>query len=163
MLSESRVQIQEHVKDTVSAGRRRHSTAYKCKVALEAARGDKTLSQLAEQYQLHPGQISMAAFELSGKIILPGSFGSSPISRMLQGFQHGSGSAVHCASLRRTTGSCRYPCHGRRPWLRHRARSGAGLRRCLTFYNDERPHQSLDYAVPAAVHSAVKEQSFGTC
>lgn len=42
----------------MSAKRRRHSAAYKFKVALEAAKGDKTLSQLAEQYELHPGQIS---------------------------------------------------------------------------------------------------------
>ena len=42
----------------MSVKRRRHSAAYKFKVALEAAKGDQTLSQLAEQYQLHPGQIS---------------------------------------------------------------------------------------------------------
>ena len=42
----------------MSVKRRRHSAAYKFKVALEAAKGDKTLSRLAEQYQLHPGQIS---------------------------------------------------------------------------------------------------------
>jgi putative transposase len=28
----------------------------------------------------------------------------------------------------------------------------AGLERYFTFYNHERPHQSLDYEVPAAVH-----------
>jgi len=37
--------------------RRRYSAAYKFKVALAAARGDKILSQLAQQYQLHPSQI----------------------------------------------------------------------------------------------------------
>ena len=42
----------------MSARRRRHSAAYKFKVALEAARGDQTLSRPAEQFQLHPGQIS---------------------------------------------------------------------------------------------------------
>jgi len=42
----------------MSVKRRRHSAEYKFKVALEAAKGAKTLSQLAEQYQLHPGQIS---------------------------------------------------------------------------------------------------------
>jgi len=42
----------------MSAKRRWHSAAYKFKVALEAAKGDKTLSQLAEHYKLHPGQIS---------------------------------------------------------------------------------------------------------
>jgi len=31
---------------------------YKFKVALAAVRGDKTLSQLAQEFQLHPSQIS---------------------------------------------------------------------------------------------------------
>ena len=38
--------------------RRRHSAEYKFKVAMEAAKGEKTLSQLAQKFQLHPGQIS---------------------------------------------------------------------------------------------------------
>ncbi|MCD6286240.1 MAG: transposase [Anaerolineae bacterium] len=38
--------------------RRRYSAAYKFKVALATARGDKTQSQLAQEYQLHPSQIS---------------------------------------------------------------------------------------------------------
>ncbi len=41
----------------MSVKRRRHSAEYKFRVALEAVKGDKTLSQLAEQYQLHAGQI----------------------------------------------------------------------------------------------------------
>ena len=40
------------------AKRRRHSARFKFKVALEAAKGDKTLSELASEYQLHPSQIS---------------------------------------------------------------------------------------------------------
>ena len=42
----------------MSVKRRRHSAVYKFQVALEAAKGNRTLSQLAEQFQLHPGQIS---------------------------------------------------------------------------------------------------------
>lgn len=38
--------------------RRRHSAQFKFKVALEAAKGTKTLSELASEYQLHPSQIS---------------------------------------------------------------------------------------------------------
>ena len=40
------------------AKRRRHSARFKFKVALEAAKGGKTLSELASEYQLHPSQIS---------------------------------------------------------------------------------------------------------
>ena len=38
--------------------RRRHSAKYKFKIALEAAKGTKTLSEMASEYQLHPSQIS---------------------------------------------------------------------------------------------------------
>jgi len=37
---------------------KRHSAQFKFKVALEAARGAKTLSELASAYELHPSQIS---------------------------------------------------------------------------------------------------------
>ena len=40
------------------AKRRRHSAAFKFKVALVAAKGTQTLSELASEYQLHPNQIS---------------------------------------------------------------------------------------------------------
>ena len=38
--------------------RKRHSGEFKFKVALAAAKGTKTLSELAQEYQLHPSQIS---------------------------------------------------------------------------------------------------------
>jgi putative transposase len=38
--------------------RRRHSAKFKFQVALEAAKGTQTLSELASEYQLHPSQIS---------------------------------------------------------------------------------------------------------
>lgn len=37
--------------------RRNHGAAFKAKVALAALRGDRTLSELAGQYALHPNQI----------------------------------------------------------------------------------------------------------
>ena len=37
--------------------RRNHSPAFKAKVALAAARGDHTLAELAEQFDVHPNQI----------------------------------------------------------------------------------------------------------
>jgi len=38
--------------------KRVHSASFKAKVALEAFRGEKTLSELAVQYGVHPVQIS---------------------------------------------------------------------------------------------------------
>jgi len=38
--------------------RRNHSAAFKAKVALAALIGDKTLAQLAEEYDVHPNQIT---------------------------------------------------------------------------------------------------------
>ena len=37
--------------------RRNHSSAFKAKVALAAVRGDRTLAELAEQFDVHPNQI----------------------------------------------------------------------------------------------------------
>ena len=37
--------------------RRNHSSSFKAKVALAALKGDRTLSELAEQYDVHPNQI----------------------------------------------------------------------------------------------------------
>ena len=41
----------------MSKERRKHSPAFKAKVALEAVKGEETVAQLAGRYQVHPGQI----------------------------------------------------------------------------------------------------------
>jgi len=38
--------------------RRNHSSAFKAKVALVALKGDKTIVELAEQFEVHPNQIT---------------------------------------------------------------------------------------------------------
>lgn len=37
--------------------RRNHGSVFKAKVALEALKGDQTLAQLAERFEIHPNQI----------------------------------------------------------------------------------------------------------
>jgi transposase len=38
--------------------RRNHSPAFKAKVALAAVKGDRTLAELAQQFDVHPNQIT---------------------------------------------------------------------------------------------------------
>ena len=38
--------------------RRTHSPAFKAKVALAAIKGDKSLAELAQQFDVHPNQIT---------------------------------------------------------------------------------------------------------
>ena len=38
--------------------RRRHNPEFKFRVAMEAAKGQKTLSEIAQEYSIHPSQIS---------------------------------------------------------------------------------------------------------
>lgn len=42
----------------MSKKRRNHTPEFKAKVALAANKGDKTLSELSEQYGIHPNQIT---------------------------------------------------------------------------------------------------------
>ena len=46
--------------------RRNHSPAFKAKVALAAIRGDRTLAQLSEQFDVHPNQITSWKTQLEG-------------------------------------------------------------------------------------------------
>ena len=38
--------------------RRNHTPAFKAKVALAAVKGDRTVAQLAEQFDVHPNQVT---------------------------------------------------------------------------------------------------------
>jgi transposase-like protein len=46
--------------------RRNHTPAFKAKVALAAVKGDRTLAQLAEQFDVHPNQIMSWKAQLEG-------------------------------------------------------------------------------------------------
>lgn len=38
--------------------RRNHASGFKAKVALAALKGDKTLTEIAQQYEVHPNQVT---------------------------------------------------------------------------------------------------------
>ena len=46
--------------------RRNHTPAFKAKVALAAVKGERTLAQLAEQFDVHPNQITAWKAQLEG-------------------------------------------------------------------------------------------------
>ena len=56
--------------------RRNHSPAFKAKVALEAVKGEKTLTELAKQFDVHPNQITHWKSQLLDDAA--GVFGSEP-------------------------------------------------------------------------------------
>ena len=57
--------------------RKKHGTEFKAKVALEAIRGEQTIQEIAQKYEVHPNQVTQwkrqlldnatSAFEKSGK------------------------------------------------------------------------------------------------
>ena len=62
-------------------GRRMHSPAFKARVALAAVKGEKTLAELAKQFDVHPNQITAwktQLLESAAELFEGGRVGSEP-------------------------------------------------------------------------------------
>ena len=46
--------------------RRNHSPAFKAKVAIAAVKGERTIAQIAEQFDVHPNQVTSWKAQLEG-------------------------------------------------------------------------------------------------
>ena len=46
--------------------RRNHSAVFKAKVAIAAIKGDRTIAQIAEQFDVHPNQVTTWKAQLEG-------------------------------------------------------------------------------------------------
>ncbi len=60
--------------------RRNHSPVFKSKVALAAVKGDKTISELSQQFDVHPNQITQWKTQLLDRmsVVFEGSRKSDP-------------------------------------------------------------------------------------
>jgi transposase-like protein len=60
--------------------RRNHSPAFKAKVAIAAIRGERTIAQIAEQFDVHPNQVTTWKAQLEGGAADVFGNGSAPAS-----------------------------------------------------------------------------------
>ena len=62
--------------------RRNHTPVFKAKVALAAIKGDRTIAQIAEQFDVHPNQVTSWKAQLEGgaaDVFGPGSGGGPAV------------------------------------------------------------------------------------
>src|ERR1700739_3511097 len=65
--------------------RRNHAPAFKAKVALAALKGEKTLAELAQLYDVHPNQIAATEIVVDRRDLRPAQNGKAIAHGILQG------------------------------------------------------------------------------
>ena len=84
--------------------RRNHTPGFKAKVALAAIKGDRTLAQLAEQFDVHPNQITSWKAQLEeGAADVFGSGGGNGGAQPAVDVK-----SLRTPTIRRLTPSCRH-------------------------------------------------------
>ena len=58
ILMEGSGENREPKNNKIKAKRKRHEPEFKARVALEALKGEKTIQQIAKEYEIHPVQVS---------------------------------------------------------------------------------------------------------
>src|SRR5438874_8800875 len=107
--------------------RRNHTAVFKAKVALAAIKGEKTLAELAQLFDVHPNQITRRntiAISMDGK----GSWRDNVfVERLWKSVKY---EEVYLRAYDSVGDAC------------------ASIGRYLNFYNSKRPHSSLDRRTP---------------
>src|SRR5664280_680654 len=156
--------------------RRNHAPAFKAKLALAAIKGDRTLAKLAEQFDVHPNQITSWKAQLEGgaaDVFGPGNEAAEPavdvkpnIFNTDQGSQF-TGAAFTGVLIKNGIaismdgkGAWRDNVFVERLWRSVKyeevylkaydgvSEARASIGRYLDFYNGRRPHSSLDGMTP---------------
>jgi len=132
--------------------RRNHTPAFKAKVALAAVKGDRTLAQLAEQFDVHPNQITAWKAQLEGGAYQGSQFTCQAFTGVLSGngiaiSMDGKGAWRDNVFVERLWRSVKYEEVYLRAYVSvGEARTSIG--RYFDFYNQRRPHSSLDGMTP---------------
>ena len=149
--------------------RRTHSPSFKAKVALAAVRGESTLAELAERFEVHPNQIQSwkkQLVETAEEAFTRRRSGAPEVFNTDQGAQFTS--EAFTGALKEH--GVRISMDGKGRWLDNvyverlwrslkqeevyrRAyetvsEAGKGIADYLRYFNEERPHQGLDNRTP---------------
>ena len=144
------------------AKRRRLSGEFKAKVALEVLAGDKTINEIAAQYEVHPSQVAVrkkqlqenAAEFLSDRRAHKATEDAELTARLLRVriSRDGKGRALDNIIVERLWRSVKYE----EVYWKDYAGVDQAVRSLgvyFDFYNHRRIHQALDYRTPAAVYA----------
>ena len=145
--------------------RRRFDGKFKAKVALEAIRELKTISEIAMQFRVYPNQATTWKKQLlahgtpeifnteQGSQFTSRFFTERLMSKSIEISRDGRGRALDNVFIERLWRSVKYEDIYLKGY-----ESGADCQKGLTsyfkFYSHERPHQSLDYRTPWEVHTS---------